>query len=119
MSEPSSVVTVSHNPIRAKYGERGKTMAQLSSQIDRLFNAAQQAMEGATGEERRRIRNRYLKAGDIYSRYYDNMSSSPRMNAAIRSYAKTTGTLKGIDSYAPNVVIPRSQYMKRKNNRRG
>lgn len=96
----------------------GKTRAQLSAQIDRLFNATQTALESATGSERRRIRERYLRAGDIYTDYYDRMSSSRRMDAAINRYYRQNGSFDGIGEFLDNVMIPRSQYMRRRNNRR-
>lgn len=100
---------------------RGKTRAQINAQIDRIFNTTREAINNAApGRERQRLRERYLRAGAAYERYIDNANSSPRMNAAIRRYIRDTGGLQGdIAGYLDTIVIPRSQYARRRNNRRG
>lgn len=93
---------------------RGKSMNQLSEQLGRVVDELQRRYNRATTEsERDVVRRRYDRVADAYQRYNNNMGRSQRMARAINDYRDRTGGLAGISDVAGDVVIPRSQYMRR------
>lgn len=120
MSEPGKYGRVWVSGLEKRASAEGKTRAQLNRQIDRIYNATQEALNGLpkNSPERQRIYDRYARVGDIYNQYLDNMNTSRRMDSAIRKYHDEVGTYSGVSGYIDDVVIPRSQYMRRRNNRR-
>ena len=104
MSEPSKV--------------RGKSKNQLNAQLDRIWDRTNEAYRNSrTNEERRRITDRWNRVADTYNRYMDSMNSSGALTRAVNRYAQENGTLANIGAYLDDVSIPRSQYMRRRNNR--
>lgn len=100
----------------------GKTRPQLNSQIDRIWNMTNEAyLNSRTNEERQRIVKRYNRASNIYAAYMDAMNNSPQLMAGLNRYAKANnGSLSGpVAEYLDKITVPRSVYMRRKNNRRG
>lgn len=106
MSEPSNI--------------RRKSENQIHEQVGRIADAINERMRAATSEsERRSLRNRYDAMADAFNRYTDNIHSSATWTRALNRYNRRMGTLRGIGSVLPDVGVPQSQYMRRKNNRRG
>lgn len=105
MSEPRNVRRKSSNDIHA--------------QIGRIADALNERMRNATTEsEKRSIRNRYDRAADAFNRYIDNINSSSTWTKAINRYVRENGTLNGIGRVLPDVSVPSTTYMRRRNNRR-
>ena len=99
---------------------RRKSENQIHDQVGRIADAINERMRTATSEsERRSLRNRYNYMADAFNNYTDNIHRSAAWTRELNKYARTFNSLRGIGAVLPNVEVPQSQYMRRRNNRRG
>lgn len=98
---------------------RRKSENQIHDQVGRIADAINERMRTATSErERQSLRNRYNTMADAFNRYIDNMHTSTTWSRAVNRYARERGTLNGIGEVLPNIGVPSTTYMRRRNNRR-
>ena len=123
MREPPKITQANGAKVSRQAAERTKSIADIRKQANRIqqeiINRIGTPLQVPSGEG-----SRYRRAEEIVQRYMNNAMNSSTMQRAYRVAGGRPNNAQDINDFTSSfgksreIQIPRSQYMRRRNNRR-